>query len=169
MKKIAIIALVLVSSLSLSTSSQAQEKIGFLNSNEFLSEMPEAQKADKELQEYAKELQSALEMLAKKIQGEMTDFQNNEKTMTAIMKEAKQKEIMSMQQNLQEQQQSSQEKLETKREALFKPILDKVQAGIEAVAKANGYSYIMDASAGSILFAADAKDITPLLKKQLNL
>ncbi len=99
----------------------------------------------------------------------MTDFQTNEKTMTPVMKEAKQKEIMAMQQNLQEQQQSSQEKLESKREALFQPILEKVQTGIDAVAKSNGFTYIMDASAGSILFAQEAKDISPLLKKQLGL
>jgi outer membrane protein len=50
-----------------------------------------------------------------------------------------------------------------------KSILEKANDGIKAVAKANGYTYIFDSGAGSILFADESDDVLPLLKAYLKL
>lgn len=52
---------------------------------------------------------------------------------------------------------------------MYGPILQKANDGIKAVAKANGYTYIFDSGAGSILFAEESDDVLPLLKAHLKL
>ena len=47
--------------------------------------------------------------------------------------------------------------------------MGKLEDAIRAVAKENGYSVIFDTSTGSTLYAAEGDDITPLVKKKLNL
>ncbi len=167
MKKILLSVAVLLTTFFAQTT-QAQIKVGFINSTELVAQLPETKAADTKVQEYAKELQSSLESQALKLEKEIQDFQKNQKTMTEIMLETKQKEIMSMQQNLQEMEQSANDKLNKKRSEMYQPIIEKVENAINKVAKNNGYTYIMDTSSGSVLYADPSNDVMPLVKKELN-
>ncbi len=167
MKRILIVAAFFTTSL-IATDVQAQMKIGYINSTELVAELPETKAADTKIQAFATELQTSLESQAVKLEKEIQDFQKNQKTMTEIMLETKQKEIMSMQQNLQEMEQSANDKLNKKRSEMYQPIIEKVEAAINAVSKANGYTYVLDTSSGSVLYADPANDIMDLVKKQLN-
>ncbi|MFC2096669.1 OmpH family outer membrane protein [Bacteroidota bacterium] len=48
--------------------------------------------------------------------------------------------------------------------------MDKAQAAIEKVAKANGFTYVFDLGAGGLLYFSDQSiDILPLVKKELGI
>jgi hypothetical protein len=47
--------------------------------------------------------------------------------------------------------------------------LDKINKGIQDVAKEHGYSFIFDSSAGMLLYAEESSDVTALVRAKLGL
>jgi outer membrane protein len=47
--------------------------------------------------------------------------------------------------------------------------LKKAEEAINSVAKENKFSYIFDASAGTLLYAQDSDDVMPMVKTKLGL
>lgn len=151
---------------------QAQ-KFGYVNSGSVLEAMPEVKEAESNLDALGKQLQAKGEKmmqdfqlkyqeLDRKVQaGEITP--KDQETQTAALEEERNK-ILQYDQDMQKQ-------LADKKEALLTPILDKVKAAIDAVAKENGYTYVFDGSPGIgvILYADDSTNITPLVLTKLGL
>jgi len=61
------------------------------------------------------------------------------------------------------------DKLAQKREELFKPILDKVNSAMEAVAKENQFMFVFDLGTQIILYADETLDVTKLVKAKLGI
>ena len=72
-----------------------------------------------------------------------------------------------MQQNIMQAQQQAQQELSQKEMELLKPILEKANAAILKVGKAQGFDYVLDASSGSGVILADGKDLLAEVKKEL--
>lgn len=151
---------------------QAQ-KFGYVNSGSVLEAMPEVKEAESNLDALGKQLQAKGEKmmqdfqlkyqeLDRKVQaGEITP--KDQETQTAALEEERNK-ILQYDQDMQKQ-------LADKKEALLTPILDKVKAAIDTVAKENGYTYVFDGSPGIgvILYADESTNITPLVLTKLGL
>ena len=165
MKKI--ILLVACSFALLSNVNAQTLKLGHINSQELLAMMPEVKKAD--LKAYAKSFEDQLETMTKEYQKKMGDYQAQEKTMTDAVKEVKQKEITDLGARIESTQKSAEEKVMAKKQELFKPILDKAEKAIKAVAKEKGFDYVFDLSTGSVLVARDADNMLPLVKAKLGI
>lgn len=161
--------LMLACGLFFTTVSFAQLKLGYINSQELLREMPELNKVDTELKTFAKTYQDQLEVMDKELQKKYGEYQAQEKTMTEAMKDVKQKELQSLQTRMQSTQQSAEEKISKKREELYSPILKKADDAIKAVAKEKGYDYIFDGAGGGLLYAKDSDNILPLVKAKLGI
>jgi outer membrane protein len=114
-------------------------KLGYVNSQELLSIMPEMGKADTELKTFAKQYQDQLEAMGKEFEKKGTEYQTSEKTMSDAVKTVKQKELQDLEARIHEYQQSAQEKVSKKKEDLYKPILEKADKAIKDVAKEKGY------------------------------
>ncbi len=147
----------------------AQNKLGYINSNELLSVMPESSAMQEELQSYAKGLESSLAAMQAEGEKKLADYQQNEATMSDLVRQDKVRELESIQQRILEFQQNAQESLAAKEQELITPILDKARNAIEAVAKEGNFTYIFDASTGNILYAAESENILPLVKAKLGL
>lgn len=161
--------LMLACGLFLTTVSFAQLKIGYINSQDLLREMPELVKVDSDLKTFAKTYQDQLEAMGKELEKKYQEYQTQEKTLTEAMKDVKQKELQSLQTRMQTTQQSAEEKIGKKREELYSPILKKADDAIKAVAKEKGYDYIFDGSGGSVLYAKETDNILPLVKAKLGI
>ncbi len=146
-------------------------KLGWLNSALLLDGMPEKVKADSIITKYARSFQEMIEGMGKEYQAKVQEYQASEKTMTDAMKEVKQKEIQDLQNRAESTQQSAQEKVGQKKQEVYGPILEKADKAIKAVAKEKGYDYIFDASSGggTLLFARESDNITPLVKEKLGI
>ena len=148
---------------------EAQNKLGYINSNELLSIMPQSIEMQTELQSYAKGLESSLAAMQAEGEKKLADYQQNEATMSDLVKQDKIRELESIQQRILEFQQNAQESLAAKEQELITPILDKARKAIEDVAKEGNFTYIFDASTGNILYAAESENVLPLVKAKLGL
>lgn len=165
MKKL--FAITLLSFLSFVTF--AQQKIGYINSEELIMSMPEAKKADADITAYAKTFQDQLATMQKELETKYKAYEAGVKTMTEAMKDVKEKEITDLQARIQSTQQNAEEKIANKRQELLKPITEKADKAIQDVAKEKGYSYILDASSGSIVYATPADNIIQDVKNKLGI
>ena len=166
MKKILLIICLFTITFS---SSEAQNKLGYINSNELLTLMPESKVMQSELESFAKGLES--QMMAMQAEGEnkLSEYQQNESSMSELVKKDKVRELENIQQRIIEFQQNAQQALSAKEQELLTPILDKARNAIEDVAKEGGFTYIFDASTGNILYADENENILPLVKAKLGL
>jgi outer membrane protein len=170
MKKFALLLAVgLMTTISSFAIGEAGVKLGYVNSQELLSVMPEMAKADSDLKTFAKQYQDQLETMGKEFEKKGTEYQAAEKTMSDAVKEVKQKELQSLEARIRDFQQSAQEKIGKKKEDLYKPILEKADKAIKDVAKEKGYSYVFDASGGGLLYANESDNILPLVKAKLGI
>lgn len=162
--------LIIVTGLILASAfSYAQQKIGYINSDELLVSMPEAKKADADISAYAKTFQDQLSGMQKELETKYKAYESGVKTMTEAMKDVKEKELSDLQNRIQSTQQSAEEKIANKRQELLKPITEKADAAIQAVAKEKGYSYIFDAQAGGIIYALPSDNILQDVKNKLGI
>ncbi len=133
----------------------AQVKIAHVNTAEILDAMPDKAKAEKDLEKYYGELQSQLETMAKEYQTKMQDYEANQATMSNLVKQSKEKEIIDLQTRIQTFQANAENEFESKRAELLKPILDKIQTAINNVGKEKGYTYVLDLATGAAVFVGD--------------
>lgn len=168
MKKISTIIIVMIA-LVANTYAQKVNKLGYLSSSELISLMPETAKADSAVDKYASELDALGQQMYAEYQKKTSDAQAKSKTMTEEQLEVVGKELADLEKRITDFQQSAQDKIAAKKDKLYAPILQKANEGIKAVAKANGYTYIFDSAAGSILFAEESDDIMPLVRTFMKL
>lgn len=165
MKKVIIVFTLLVVGLY----SNAQQKIGYISSQEIISIMPETKKVQVDLDAYIKSFSDVMAGKQKELETKYKDYQANAKTMSDALKTAKERELQDLQSGISSYEQTANEKIEDKKQELLSPINDKAQKAIEAVAKEKGYSYIFDTSAGGIIYALPSDNIIDAVKAKLGI
>jgi len=171
-KAIAIVAVVFFSA----GVANAQQKLGHINSGEILQAMPEVKTADASFEAFRQTKLSELEAMDKERQAKITVFQEKYKTLSdqhqaALTPELESlnQEIQSIEQRINELDQKAQADLTQKREELYKPILDKAENAIKAVAKEQGFAYIFDTQNQAVVYFEGGQDITALVKTKLGI
>jgi len=147
----------------------AQNKIGYINTQELISVMPEAEKADGELKDYQASLAQQGQDMGKEADSKADQFIKDSSKLTQSMKEIKRKEIMDLYQKAQNWQQTAQDMYNQKAQALITPIRAKALDAIKAVAKENGYGYVLDSSTDALLVSSPTDDLIGLVKKKLGI
>ncbi|MDB4656159.1 OmpH family outer membrane protein [Flavobacteriales bacterium] len=165
MKKILIVLMAVV----MAAPAFAQQKFGHIDSAALLEIMPEKAKAEKDLEAFAAEFQSALEAMAKEYEGKVAAFQQGEQGMIKTVRDTKVREISDLERRIQEFQQQAQEEIGKKEQEVLTPIIDKARKAIDEVAVENGYTYVFDASLGVLLYAKDSEDVMADVKAKLGL
>ena len=163
MKKISVLFVAIV---SLSVGKMSAQKIASMDYESVISAMPEAKKMTTDLDALTKAKSDELDKQAAAFQGEVEAYQKGAAALTEDQRKAKETELQKKQQTLQQLSVTAQTDLNTKKQAALKPIVDKINAAVEKVAKANNFEFILDASA--IIYKGGA-DATPLVKKELGL
>ena len=163
MKKISVLFVAIV---SLSVGKMSAQKIASMDYESVISAMPEAKKMTTDLDALTKAKSDELDKQAAAFQGEVEAYQKGAAALTEDQRKAKEAELQKKQQTLQQLSVTAQTDLNTKKQAALKPIVDKINAAVEKVAKANNFEFILDASA--IIYKGGA-DATPLVKKELGL
>jgi outer membrane protein len=161
--------LVVAIGASIFTNPVFAQKIGNINLNDLLLLMPERKKAEADIQEFAKSLDSQMRTMNAEYEGKVQDYTSKESLMAGPVKLDKQKEIADLEERIKNFQTTAQESLQKKQNELLEPMLTKAKKNIEEVAKENGYKYVLDNSQGSILYSESADDVMPLVKKKMGL
>ena len=142
------------------------QKVASIDYEAVLSAMPETKKMTTDLDTFSKTKGDELNKQAEAFQKEVQAYQAEGAKMTEAQRTAKEGELQKKQQNLQQLQQTAQQDLASRRDAAVKPIIDKLNNAVGKVAKANGFDFIIDATA---LIYKGGPDATPLVKKELGL
>lgn len=166
MKRILKATLIVALLFTVSFSAQAQ-KFGYVNSAEILAEMPEVKQADANLEALQKQLQKKGQGMVEKLQQDYLAIQQKveQGLLSPQQQQEEGKKLETRQQEIAKFEQDMVSQLETKRNDLLKPIYDKVNNAISAVAKENGYQMIFEQ--GVLLYSEPAQDITAKVKAKL--
>ena len=73
------------------------QKIGYLNTNELLVQMPEVKKADSVLNQYAEEMQKIYAAYVMEYQQKLADYQNNAASWSEVKRESVEKDLGNLQ------------------------------------------------------------------------
>lgn len=168
MKKLLFLPLIALVFMGATASAQSL-KIGHINTNQLLSIMPGRQEAQTQLENHARELESKFSAMQTELQTKYTDYLANESTFSELIRVSKQRELTSLQERIQEFQELAQQDLAQTESRLLSPIIEAARRAIEEVARENGYTYILDTSAGSVLFSPPSDDILGLVRAKLKI
>jgi outer membrane protein len=172
-RAVSVLAVLLTVAIGFNLNAQTNYKFGHIDSQKLLGALPESEQAQKALEAEGKAIQEQLETMEVEYNNKVNDYVTNEKLPAGdakkwsdIVKADKEKEIQGLGQRIQEFQQTAQKKIATKRNELFKPILEKVDKAIKEVAKENKFTYIFEIN--SLLYYSDESiDITSMVKTKL--
>ncbi|AFN75115.1 outer membrane chaperone Skp (OmpH) [Melioribacter roseus P3M-2] len=157
--------------LAFSTVSFAQLKIGYVDSEAIMSQLPEAQDAQKKLDAIIKEWQEELNKMEKDWKTKYEDYEKRKLILSEQKRVEIEKELVQLEEQISKFRQEKfgvRGELFQKKEELDKPILNRIFNAIEEVAKENDFDFIFDKS-GDIMFlyAKEEYDVTNLVLEKL--
>lgn len=163
--KLAFVALVV---MLIGTNVSAQ-KIGHIRLDSLINLMPESKDARQKGTDYYNKLEEQVKIMSGELQNKYEEYQKQAATMSDLIKQTKEKELQDLQKRIQDFQAQAQSDLQKKNDELSKPIYEKANKAIAAVAKENGYKYIIDVSTGGVLYSEPADDVMALVVKKLGI
>ena len=143
-------------------------KIGIVDSQKVLSEMPEMKSMQSELDNLAKKYEDTLVQLQKEFQTKYQDFVKEKETMVESIKSRKQQELEDLSKRIQDLNNVAQQDMQKKQVELFAPIQTKLREAINKVGNDGGFTYIMDSSQ-MLYVGTGSEDVTSLVKSKLGL
>jgi outer membrane protein len=162
---------ILILSLFLFGVVNAQNKIGYVDSQRILQELPEYKDALKKLEDEYGKWQQEFAVMQKDFEEKRQQYESQKLLLSDEKKNQKEKELQDL---LVKIQQYQQDKLGPtgeyyqKNSELSKPIIEKIQAAINKVAINENYDFIFDASTAVLLYGKPKYDITDLILQELN-
>lgn len=149
----------------------AQQKIGHVNTEAIMKQLPDASDAQKQLDALVNEWQNELNKLQSEWQKKYDEYDQKKLIMTDARRAEAEKELQELDRRIAEyrnQKFGQSGDMFQKQNELMKPVQDRVFKAIEEVAKEEGFDYILDQS-GEILmmYANPRNDITPKVLERL--
>ena len=163
MKKIFVIAIA-----SLMAFTAGAQKLGRVNFNELVMLMPEMDAARETIAAAQKEAEETYAAMVEEYQGKVSQYQQKSGSWTAAIKESTEKELMDIQNRIQEFQQNISQELQQQQSQLVAPINEKANNAVQELAKAKGIDVLFDASQ-AIYFSDAVVDLTAEARKALNI
>ena len=164
MKKIFVIALAAFASLTVSA-----QTIGKVNFNELVMLMPEMDAARETIAASQKEAEETYSAMLEEYQGKMSQYQQKQATWTAAIRESKERELMEIQNRIQEFQQSISQELQQQQAQLTAPIQEKANKAVTELAKAKGITILFDSTQAIYFDDSKVVDLTADARKALNI
>lgn len=142
----------------------AQMKIGYINSEAIMQQLPEAQDAQKQLDGITADWQSELTKMQTELQRKFEDYDKKKLIMSDKRRAEAEKELQDMDKKMVDFRTAkfgTSGELFTKQNDLMKPIQDKVFKTVKDVADEGGYDYVFDKSSSTLLmYASEKHDLT---------
>jgi len=145
------------------TSAAAQTpatKIAFINSQKLIAEAPGSAEARTTIEREVNKHRADLALAEDSLKTMITEFQ---KKQLALSKDARDKEeasIRTRQQTLQKRADDLESQVSKRQQDLVKPIMDRINTVLDSLRKEGGYAIIFDVSAGGVVAADPALDLT---------
>lgn len=176
------VAIILFLSIILNIQAQAQStnselKIGYVNPQSILANMPEMRAVQQRLQNFTARKQQELSTLEQEFQTQVAEYQQKVAVISAEAQQQEEARLGKLQQELLQTQEIAEQELAQRRDELIGPLLEQIGSAIETVAKKQGLSYVLNTTTSSgdmiVLYASEefrAKfDITQSVMEELGM
>ena len=149
----------------------AQTKIGHVNSNAIMKQLPDAQDAQKQLDAMTAQWQDELNKMQNDWKRKLEDYDKRKLILTDQRRADTERELRELDQRIvdfRNQKFGQNGELFTKQNDLMKPVQDRVFKAIQDVAHEEGYDYVLDRSGEILLMYANEKyDLTQKVMDKL--
>lgn len=158
--------------LCLAGTGQAQHRIGYVDTEYILSKLPEYQAVQQRLDQMVRDWQTELDRRRQEIDRMFEEYQARELLYTPEERRRRREEIARAEEaldRLRQQYFGPEGELFRQQETLLRPIQERVLEAIEAVARDQGYDYVLDkAAAPVLLYAPPEHDLSDRVLAELN-
>ena len=144
-------------------------KIGYINSEELLYNMPEVKTADEQLQKLSNDYDVQLQKLGEEYNKLIEEINPKLSTMNEAEQEMAAQKLQTMEANITQFQEKARNAISKKQKELYDPIIKKANDAIKLVAKEMGYTLIMDTSFNNLLYFDETDDIIAHVCKKLGI
>ena len=155
MKKVLLLIMFLTAALF----AQTTQKIGYVDSQVILNPLPEAIKAQGELDALVSKWNASIDSMVTDLQTQYTNYQQQAESMTPDARKAKEQELVMKEQKVQQFRASKFQQPNgeyyRKNDQLLQPVKDRIMKGIEEAAKKEGLTFVFDKAGDVILLYAD--------------
>lgn len=150
----------------------AQVKIGYMSIQDVLSELPERQQIEQQLNNLISEKQQELEQRAANFQNAVAQYQEDQASLSEQQRQAREEKLADMEDSLSEYQQSIQAEIQQRRAELLQPIYNRIDEAIADIAEDMDLDFVLNASTNMgdniIYFSSQQQlDITSKVADQL--
>lgn len=128
----------------LTVHSQAQIKIGFMDVQAVMSELPEMNNVQTELEGFVTEKQQQLQDRTASFQEAVANYQENQASMSEQQQTAREEELASMESDLRTFQQSLQTEIQQYRQQLLAPIYEDIDQAIANIAEEEDLDFVLN-------------------------
>ena len=149
----------------------AEIKIGYVDSNEIMSNFEEVRQIQVDLEKEQRRLESEFNNLVSQLDSLQQDYERQRLLMSETRRQEKENEIINMKKSTEEFQLKKfgpEGEIYRKQNELLKPVLAKVDAAIQKVGGEQGYDFILDAMSGALLYALDSHNLTEEVMDELS-
>ena len=166
MKKLFFTTLIICFAVIMTANSYAQKssiKIGIVDVETIVKEMPEAAEADKNLKDITQKFRDSLLAIQKAYTDKFQLFEKQKAMMTPDQQQKEQEALKNLEMQyakFQEEKFGNQGEIVVMREKFLEPIRTKVKTAITAVAKEENMNLVLDKNSPNLLYAEDEFDIT---------
>jgi len=158
-----ICAFVLVAIIGCVAASAQSYRVGLVNTETVLKELPDAIAASKRIEDMGLKIRDTLTMMQKEFEARVETYQKQVAMMSADAKKKEEEGLNALRQRFlgyQEGKLGATGEVAAARETFLGPIREKVREAINLVAKEEKLNLVLDKIAGLVLFSEDKADIT---------
>ena len=161
----------LVAFAALNMTAAMAQKVGYLNAALVVADLPETKAADSDISALAAQLQKKDSMMVIAFQTKYQELakKQQEGTLSPKQIEDESKKLEDQKNEITKFEQEMNKQIGEKRQALLQPLYEKLNKAIEEVSKEGGYSFVVDATSGVLLYADEKNDLTNTVRAKLGL
>ena len=149
----------------------AEIKIGYVDSNEIMSNFEEVRQIQVDLEKEQRKLESEFNILLTQLDSLQQDYERQRLLMSDTRRVEKENEILNLKKTAEEFQLKKfgpEGEIYRKQNELLKPVLKKIDEAIQKVGSEQGYDFILDAMSGALLYALDSHNLTEDVMDELS-
>ena len=148
---VSIFAFALLLKVSL-VSGQESLKIGHVNIQEILQQLPETDSIQVVMKNEADEMEKMFGEMINEHDMNLKKFEAEKDTYSEFVRTSKETDLVEMSSKIQQFQQTANQQLQKRNMELIQPVYAMINEAIEKVALKNGFTYILDLTNGTVAF-----------------
>lgn len=146
----------------------AQTKVGTIDVDYVVSQMPELANVQKQVEAYGNGLEANLQQKLTTYQTEIDKYKNDEASLTLKQKKSRQDSILAMETDIQKFQQNGSQLIVLKQEEFLKPLYERIGIALEKVAAAQGYTQVLLRN-NDVVYVDNRFDLTVAVLKEMGI